>query len=88
MLLTSLRGALLAALVSSLLGAAGLSAQQVKFDEKAVGDFYRGKTIRIIIGSGAGGTYDIYSRLMAKHMPRFVPGNPTVLVVPRAGAGG
>ena len=82
------RVALLVALVSSLFGAAGLSAQQAKFDEKAVGDFYRGKTIRIIIGSGAGGTYDIYSRLMAKHMPRFIPGNPTLLVVPRAGAGG
>lgn len=85
------RCALIAALVSSLLGGADLGAQQpVKssFDEKTVGDFYRGKTIRIIIGSGAGGTYDIYSRLLAKHMPKFIPGNPTLLVVPRAGAGG
>jgi tripartite-type tricarboxylate transporter receptor subunit TctC len=57
-------------------------------DEKTVGDFYRGKTVRIIIGSGAGGTYDIYSRLLAKHMPRYLPGNPTVVVQPRAGAGG
>lgn len=57
-------------------------------DEKTVGDFYRNKTVRIIIGSGAGGTYDIYSRLLAKHMPRYLPGNPTVVVQPRAGAGG
>jgi tripartite-type tricarboxylate transporter receptor subunit TctC len=57
-------------------------------DEKTVGDFYRGKTVRIIIGSGAGGTYDIYSRLLAKHMPRYLPGSPTVVVQPRAGAGG
>ena len=57
-------------------------------DEKTVGDFYRGKTVRIIIGSGAGGTYDIYSRLLAKHMPRYLAGNPTVVVQPRAGAGG
>jgi tripartite-type tricarboxylate transporter receptor subunit TctC len=56
--------------------------------EKSVADFYRNKTIRIIIGSGAGGTYDIYSRLMAKHMPRFIPGNPTITVQPRPGAGG
>jgi tripartite-type tricarboxylate transporter receptor subunit TctC len=71
-------------------GDADLQAQQTKssFDEKAVADFYRGKTIRVIIGSGAGGTYDIYSRLLAKHMPRFVPGNPTLVVVPRPGAGG
>jgi tripartite-type tricarboxylate transporter receptor subunit TctC len=82
---------LLAAVVSNLVGVAGLLAQQpVKpsFDEKTIVDFYRGKTIRVIIGSGAGGTYDIYSRLMAKHMPRFIPGNPTLLVVPRPGAGG
>ena len=88
MLQTYFRAGLLAAFVCSLLDAAGLSAQQAKFDEKAVGDFYRGKTIRIIIGSGAGGTYDIYSRLLAKHMPKYMPGTPTVLVQPRAGAGG
>jgi tripartite-type tricarboxylate transporter receptor subunit TctC len=83
--------ALLATVFANLAGVAGLRAQQPaksSFDEKTVGDFYRGKTVRIIIGSGAGGTYDIYSRLMAKHMPRFIPGNPTLLVVPRPGAGG
>src|SRR4026207_681526 len=58
------------------------------FDEKAVADFYRGKTIRIVIGSGPGGTYDIYSRLLAKHMGRFIPGTPAMLVQSRAGAGG
>ena len=57
-------------------------------DEKAVADFYRGKQIRIVIGSGPGGTYDIYSRLLAKHLGRFIPGNPAMLVQSRAGAGG
>jgi tripartite-type tricarboxylate transporter receptor subunit TctC len=83
--------AILIALVAIFPGAADLSAQQPaksSYDEKAVADFYRSKTIRVIIGSGAGGTYDIYSRLMAKHMPRYIPGNPTLLVQPRAGAGG
>lgn len=68
-----------------------LAAQQAtkfSFEEKAVGEFYRGKTLRIVIGSGAGGTYDIYSRLLAKHMPKYVPGMPTLLVQPRPGAGG
>jgi len=91
MLLIYFRVALLAAAVSNLAGVGGLWAQQpVKSssDEKTISDFYRGKTIRIIIGSGAGGTYDIYSRLIAKHMPRFTPGSPTLLVVPRPGAGG
>jgi tripartite-type tricarboxylate transporter receptor subunit TctC len=89
--MVSRRSAVIAALGFYLSGAADLGAQQttpLSFDEKTVGDFYRGKTIRVIIGSGAGGTYDIYSRLMAKHMPRFIPGNPTVLVQPRPGAGG
>ena len=58
------------------------------FDEKVVADFYQGKIIRIVIGSGPGGTYDIYSRLMAKTMPRYIPGNPTVIVQSRVGAGG
>jgi tripartite-type tricarboxylate transporter receptor subunit TctC len=88
MLRTYFRGAFLGVLASTLLGAPGAAAQQAKFDERIVGDFYRGKTIRVIIGSGAGGTYDIYSRLLAKHMSRFIPGTPTLLVVPRAGAGG
>lgn len=58
------------------------------FDENKVADFYRGKQIRIVIGSGPGGTYDIYSRLLSKHMGRFIPGNPAMLVQSRAGAGG
>jgi tripartite-type tricarboxylate transporter receptor subunit TctC len=85
------RVVLVLALLATISGAANLSAQQVgksSFDEKTVGDFYRGKTIKVIIGSGAGGTYDIYSRLMAKHMPKYIPGTPTLLVQPRAGAGG
>lgn len=63
-------------------------AEKSTFNEKAVADFYRGKQVRIIIGSGPGGTYDIYSRLLAKHMGRFVPGHPSMLVQSRAGAGG
>ncbi len=66
----------------------GTANRKIPFDEKAVAEFYRGKTVRIIIGSGAGGTYDIYSRLLSKHMPRFIPGNPPLLVQPRVGAGG
>ena len=85
------RVAVLIGLFATLLNRTEVSAQQPaksSLDDKAVGDFYRGKTIKVIIGSGAGGTYDIYSRLMAKHMPKYLPGNPTLLVQPRAGAGG
>ena len=66
----------------------GVGEVSAQHDEKAAADFYRGKQIRIIIGSGPGGTYDIYSRLLSKHMGRFIPGHPAMLVQSRAGAGG
>jgi tripartite-type tricarboxylate transporter receptor subunit TctC len=57
------------------------------FDERAVADFYRGKTIRVVIGFGAGGVVDVYSRTIAQHLRNHVPGNPTVVVENRGGAG-
>ena len=57
------------------------------YDEKAVADFYRGKSVRIIVGFSAGGGYDQYSRLIARHLSRHIPGNPNVLVDNMAGVG-
>lgn len=57
------------------------------FDERAVADFYRGKTIRIIVGFAPAGAFDFYSRLLSKYMPQHVPGNPTIIVENRPGAG-
>src|SRR5262245_1044774 len=42
-------------------------------------DFYAGKTITLIIGSGVGGSYDSGGRLVAQHLKRYIPGNPTVV---------
>ena len=39
-------------------------------------NFYQGKTITFIIGSGAGTAYDIYGRLQANHISKYLPGNP------------
>lgn len=50
------------------------------------GDFYAGKTVKIIIGTPAGGGYDVYGRLLARHLSRHVPGNPTVIPVNMPGA--
>jgi tripartite-type tricarboxylate transporter receptor subunit TctC len=50
-------------------------------------DFYRGKTIRIIVGFAAGGGFDTYSRAIARHMGKFIPGNPTFAVENMTGAG-
>ena len=49
-------------------------------------DFYRGKQIRLIVGSDAGGGYDAYARLLARHWGEFIPGNPTFIVQNMAGA--
>src|SRR3954465_10665950 len=52
-----------------------------------VADFYRGKQIRIVVGSDAGGGYDAYARTIAAHLGRFVPGNPTFVVQNMPGVG-
>jgi tripartite-type tricarboxylate transporter receptor subunit TctC len=52
-----------------------------------VGDFFRGKTISIVIGYSAGGGYDIFARLLARHLGRHVPGNPAVVPQNMPGAG-
>jgi tripartite-type tricarboxylate transporter receptor subunit TctC len=50
-------------------------------------DFYRGKTVSIVVGFPAGGGYDANSRVLARHMGRFIPGNPTVVASNMPGAG-
>jgi tripartite-type tricarboxylate transporter receptor subunit TctC len=49
-------------------------------------DFYAGKTIELIVGGGAGGGYDIYARTVARHIGRFIPGNPSIVVKNMPGA--
>jgi tripartite-type tricarboxylate transporter receptor subunit TctC len=51
-------------------------------------DFYSGKTITIYIGYGFGGTYGKYSRTMAKHLTKHIPGHPKLIVKSMPGAGG
>jgi tripartite-type tricarboxylate transporter receptor subunit TctC len=53
-----------------------------------VADFYRGKTITILIGVGAGGEYDLQARLVGKYLSRYIPGNPTVVEQNMTGASG
>lgn len=51
-------------------------------------DFFRGKTVRIIVGAEAGASYDIYSRLISRHITRHIPGHPNVVVQNMNAAGG
>jgi len=74
----------------SFFGAAGLlfgasGAQPVAAD--SVADFYKGKTVNLFVGQSAGGGYDTYARTVARHLGKHIPGNPTVVVRNRPGAG-
>ena len=53
----------------------------------ATDEFYKGKTIRVIVGFGAGGGFDTYSRAIGRHMGKFIPGNPSFVVENMTGAG-
>ena len=53
----------------------------------AQSDFYRGKTITVVVGSAPGGLYDLWARLFARTMGKFIPGNPNMLVQNMPGAG-
>ena len=49
--------------------------------------FYKGKTMRVIVGYAAGGGYDLYSRTIARHIGKHIPGHPTIIVENMTGAG-
>lgn len=50
-------------------------------------DYYRGKTLRVIVGQAPGGGYDTYSRTIARHISKHIPGNPSIVVENMEGAG-
>ena len=50
-------------------------------------EFYKGKTIRLIVATTPGGGFDAYSRAIARHIPKHIPGNPTIIVENMPGAG-
>ncbi len=54
---------------------------------ESVEDFYRGKTVTLVIGYSAGGGYDLYGRLLARYIGKYIPGQPTVVAQNREGAG-
>src|SRR5262245_24724788 len=51
-------------------------------------DFYAGKTVNFIVGTDVGGGFSIYARALSRHLGRFIPGNPTVVMKNMPGAGG
>ena len=76
---TTRRGALLGALAV----AGSLAAAPALAD-----DFFAGRTIDLIVPAGAGGSYGLYALLVSEHLPRHIPGNPTITPNYMGGAGG
>jgi tripartite-type tricarboxylate transporter receptor subunit TctC len=66
----------------------GLAAMATSAHAQGPADFYKGKTVEVIVGSSVGGGYDIYGRLVARHLGKHIPGNPTVVAKNMEGAGG
>lgn len=58
-----------------------------QMDPQAIADYYRGKTVTVVVAFGPGGGFDTIARLLAKHMPKHLPGNPTFVVENMEGAG-
>jgi tripartite-type tricarboxylate transporter receptor subunit TctC len=56
-------------------------------DERSVETFYHGKTITLVVGSDSGGGYDLNARSIARYIGKYIPGNPSVVVQNRPGAG-
>ncbi len=65
----------------------GAAATATADPNAAIAAFYQGKTIRVIVGLAAGGGFDSTARLLARHMGKYIPGNPTLVVENMPGAG-
>jgi tripartite-type tricarboxylate transporter receptor subunit TctC len=56
--------------------------------QKEVADFYKGKTVTVFMGTGPGGSFDLYGRVIGAHLSRHIPGNPNIIIEHMPGAGG
>jgi tripartite-type tricarboxylate transporter receptor subunit TctC len=65
----------------------GLALSLVPARAEPVADFYKGKAVQLVVGYGPGGGYDVYARVVARYLGKFIPGTPTVVVVNMPGAG-
>jgi tripartite-type tricarboxylate transporter receptor subunit TctC len=65
----------------------GTSGSGTESDASAVADFYDGKTVKIIVATKAGGGFDTYARVIAKHLGKHIPGEPNIIVENMPGAG-
>jgi tripartite-type tricarboxylate transporter receptor subunit TctC len=69
------------------IGALGLATAGLDAPSAQAADFYAGKTVNFIVGADAAGGYDVYARAITRHLARFIPGTPTIVVQNMPGAG-
>ena len=70
-----------------LLAICALTAVHSSAHAQSVAEFYKGKTIRMVVGIDVGSGYDVNARLLAKHIVNHIPGNPSIVVQNQPGAG-
>ena len=75
------------ACMRGLIAAAALAIAVAPGRAQSVADFYKGRTVDLYIGYSVGGAYDLYARMVARHLGKNIPGNPTVLPKNMEGAG-
>src|SRR5262245_21420123 len=74
--------------LATLLAVSAIAASATAASAQSVADFYRGRTIPMIIGVSAGGDYDLRARLLARYMSKHIPGNPKIIPQNMLGGGG
>jgi tripartite-type tricarboxylate transporter receptor subunit TctC len=74
-------------MIWSALGLAAMLTMAPALRAEPIADFYRGKTMKILIGYGPGGGYDLYGRLAAEFLGRHIPGNPSIVPENMPGGG-
>jgi tripartite-type tricarboxylate transporter receptor subunit TctC len=72
---------------AALFAAVGLLSAEQAIAADAIADFYKGKTVTISVGYTPGGGYDVYTRAVARHIGKHIPGNPNIVVQNMPGAG-
>jgi len=77
-----------AARILALAGLGFLATTGLACAQQDEASFYKGRTVRILVGTASGGDYDTHARLLSRHIGRYIPGQPTPVVENMTGAGG
>ena len=78
---------MISAFAKTLVATACLAAGTYAASAQGAADFYKGKTVQIVVGFGVGGGYDLYARALSRYLGKYLPGNPNVVVQNMEGAG-